>query len=96
MFSISAEINSEPEIFIPYISRGLLASLADAKPVMELIANELKNCSYTFAINCYALIDESKPIMWETTFLREVALMNFKKFNVESPPFNKIKVSEMM
>lgn len=89
---MKAEIGAVPEIFIPYISRGLLASLADAKPVMELISKELQNCSYSFVINCYALIDETKPIMYETTFLREVAMMNFKKFNVEMPPANKIRV----
>lgn len=90
------EFKGTPEIFIPYISRGLLASLADAKPVMELIASELKNTTYSFVINCYALIDESKPIMYETTFLREVALMNFKKFNVDSPPSNKIRSGLMV
>ena len=86
------EIGTDPEIFIPYISRGFLASITDAIPVMELISNELKNRTYNFAINTYALIDESKPIMYETTFLKEIAAMNFRRFNVDSPSIEKIRV----
>lgn len=85
------EVGSELEVFIPYISRGFLSSLADARPVMELISQQLKNSPYSFVINSYALIDETKPIMYETTFLKEIAEMNFKKFGVEMPPENKIK-----
>ena len=59
---------------------------------MELISNELKNRTYNFAINTYALIDESKPIMYETTFLKEIAAMNFRRFNVDSPSIEKIRV----
>lgn len=75
----------EPPVLIAYISRGLLASLADARPVMQLIADQLANANYQFIINTYALIDERIPIMLETIFLREVAAMNFRKFNVQSP-----------
>lgn len=92
--SFKKEMATEPEILIPYISRGLLSSLADAKPVMQLIANELKNRSYSFVINTYALIDDRMPIMWETTFLKEIANMNFKKFNIELPIDNQIKVKK--
>lgn len=91
--SFKSEIHSTPDIFIPYISRGFLASITDALPVMELIAAELRNSSYNFVINTYALIDESKPIMYETTFLKEIAAMNFKRFNVQSPNLDKIRVS---
>lgn len=74
-----------------YISRGLLSALTDAKLVMDLIAQEIDRTSYTIGINSYALIDESKPVMYETTFLREIAELNFAKFNVRSPAPAKVK-----
>lgn len=91
------EIQSEPEIFIPYISRGLLASLADAKPVMQLIADEVRKQNYSFVINTYALVDESKPIIYETSFLRELASMHFRKFKVDTlPPPKKVRTGLMV
>ncbi|KAF7493588.1 VWFA and cache domain-containing protein 1, partial [Sarcoptes scabiei] len=41
-------VDGEPEIFIPYISRGFLSSLTDAKSIMQLIANELIRSRYSF------------------------------------------------
>ena len=79
------------EALIVYISRGLLSSLTDAKLVMELIGREIDRTDYSIGINSYALIDESKPVMYETTFLREIAEMNFAKFNVRSPDPSKVK-----
>jgi hypothetical protein len=84
--------NMPSEALIVYISRGLLASLTDAKIVMELISEEVSKSNYTIVINTYALIDDSKPVMYETTFLKDIAEMNFKKFNVKSPDISKIKV----
>jgi len=79
-----------------YISRGLLSALTDARVVMELIAKEINNSyenNYSFAINSYALIDDTKPVMYEMDFLREIAEMNFAKFNVLSPDPTRITVS---
>ena len=58
---------------------------------MELIAKEVNRNSHSIVINSYALIDESKPVMYETTFLKEIAEMNFPKFNVKSPDPSKIR-----
>ncbi|CAG2118573.1 unnamed protein product, partial [Medioppia subpectinata] len=83
------ELNPSPsEALIVYISRGLLSALTDARLVMELIAKEINNSyenNYSFVINSYALIDDTKPVMYEIDFLREIAEMNFPKFNVLSP-----------
>lgn len=88
-----ADIDGNPsEALIAYISRGLLSSLTDAKLVMSLIADQIIKNSYTFVINSYALIDDTKPVMYETTFLKEIAEMNFKKFNVKSPDSSRIRV----
>ncbi|XP_027204800.2 VWFA and cache domain-containing protein 1 [Dermatophagoides pteronyssinus] len=94
--SFKEHIEMEPHVLIAYISRGLLASLADARPVMQLIADKLANSSFQFIINTYALIDERIPIMLETIFLREIAAMNFRKFNVQIPEQKSIRPGIMV
>ena len=42
---------------IIYISRGLLSSIAEAKPVMETIAIHNGRLHYKVVINTYAVID---------------------------------------
>ncbi|RWS12904.1 VWFA and cache domain-containing protein 1-like protein [Dinothrombium tinctorium] len=84
------------EALIVYISRGLLSSLTDAKIIMELISNELSKISYNLVINAYALIDESKPVMYETTFLKDIADQNFKKYKVKNPDKSKIRPGIMV
>lgn len=94
IFSLISKAQNEthPDALIAYVGRGMLASIMDAKPVMELISSRVMNNSYSVVINCYALIDETKPILYETSFLQEIAAMNFKKFKVPMPPANKIRV----
>ncbi|XP_054157249.1 VWFA and cache domain-containing protein 1-like [Oppia nitens] len=90
---------SPSEALIVYISRGLLTALTDARLVMEVIANEINKAydnNYSFVINSYALIDDTKPVMYEMDFLREIAEMNFQKFNVLSPDPFKIRPGMMV
>lgn len=77
---------------IVYVSRGLLSSLTDARAVMDQMANQLSTSKLSVMINTYALIDDSKPVMYETTFLKDLAEMNFKKYHVKPPHISKIKV----
>uniref|UniRef100_A0A915K0U1 VWFA domain-containing protein n=1 Tax=Romanomermis culicivorax TaxID=13658 RepID=A0A915K0U1_ROMCU len=65
---------------ILYISRGLFAQLTDGTSVMTAIAESNLKMSNKVQINTIALTDVSKAIMWETTFLRDVAAQNFQQY----------------
>lgn len=67
---------------ILYVSRGLLSSLTEAKSILQMIAKYTDHFHNDFVINTCAVIDESKPIMYETHFLRDIAEQNYNKFNV--------------
>lgn len=84
--SLRASTNGsrEGEALIVYVSRGLLSSIADARPVFETIANGHRTTGHRIVINTYAVVDNGKPIMYETSFLRDVAELNFRKYNVPS------------
>ncbi|XP_013403576.1 VWFA and cache domain-containing protein 1-like [Lingula anatina] len=72
------------DAMIMYISRGLLTSLTDAKDVMEVIAVENGKLGNKVVINTYAVIGDGKPVMFEKSFLENVANQNFEKYDVQS------------
>lgn len=80
-------VNDTATTVMVYVSRGLLASIADARPVLEIVARgveDLRKAGHGLMINTVAVIDESKPILFETQFLRDVAEQNYSQYNVES------------
>ncbi|XP_022246418.1 VWFA and cache domain-containing protein 1-like isoform X1 [Limulus polyphemus] len=87
---------NDSEALIIYISRGLLTSLAEARPVLETIANENHKIGNRVVINTYAVIDDGKPIMYEKTFLQDIAKQNFSKYNVLPPDPSDIKQGMMV
>ncbi|XP_077499250.1 LOW QUALITY PROTEIN: VWFA and cache domain-containing protein 1 [Amblyomma americanum] len=78
--------SKQAEALIVYVSRGLLSSIADARPVLETIASGHRTSGHRVVINTYAVIDDGKPIMYETSFLRDIAELNFVKYNVPGVP----------
>lgn len=78
--------SKQAEALIVYVSRGLLSSIADARPVLETIASGHRSSGHRVVINTYAVIDDGKPIMYETSFLRDIAELNFVKYNVPGVP----------
>ncbi|KAK8775913.1 hypothetical protein V5799_030742, partial [Amblyomma americanum] len=81
------------EALIVYVSRGLLSSIADARPVLETIASGHRTSGHRVVINTYAVIDDGKPIMYETSFLRDIAELNFVKYNVPGVPSPELRGS---
>ncbi|XP_066248264.1 VWFA and cache domain-containing protein 1 [Euwallacea similis] len=67
---------------ITYISRGLLSSLTEARSVLKVIAQQTDYIRWPIYIHTCAVIDELKPIMYETHFLRDIAEQNFTKHNI--------------
>lgn len=82
----SKDTSKQAEALIVYVSRGLLSSIADARPVLETIASGHKTSGHRVVINTYAVIDDGKPIMYETSFLKDIAELNFVKYNVPGVP----------
>ncbi|XP_014679119.1 PREDICTED: VWFA and cache domain-containing protein 1-like [Priapulus caudatus] len=70
------------EVLVIYVSRGLLSSIADAKVVMETIASANDRLRNRAVINTYALIDETKVIINEKSFLQDIADQNFDKYEI--------------
>lgn len=95
-----------------YISRGLLSTIADARPVLEAIASGHRTSGHRVIINTYAVVDgkcsfivdcepvvtsdlslaDGTPIMYETSFLKDIAELNFIKYNVPGVPSAELKV----
>ena len=69
---------------ILYISRGLLSSLTEAKDVLSVIARENGRLRNRVVINTYAMVEDGKPIMYEKTFLQNIAAQNFAKYLVDA------------
>ncbi|XP_060536991.1 VWFA and cache domain-containing protein 1 [Cylas formicarius] len=69
-------------IMIAYISRGLLSSLREARTVLKTVAQYTDNIKTAIVIHTCAVIDEMKPILYETHFLRDIAYQNFTKYNI--------------
>jgi hypothetical protein len=69
-------------VMILYISRGLLSSLTEAKAVLESIQQSSENITSPFVINTCAVIDESRPTIYETQFMEDVAFQNYNKYNI--------------
>ncbi|XP_046344826.2 VWFA and cache domain-containing protein 1-like [Haliotis rufescens] len=67
---------------ILYVSRGLLSSLTEARDVMDMIAIHNAQMGHKVIINTYAVIDDGKPIMYEKSFLQDIANQNFSKYDV--------------
>ncbi|GFR18765.1 VWFA and cache domain-containing protein 1 [Trichonephila clavata] len=70
------------EILVAYVSRGLLSSLIDAKQVLEIISEGNQKSKSHVVINTYALIDDDRPVMYETDFMQDIAQQNFKKYSI--------------
>ncbi|CAL1540838.1 unnamed protein product [Lymnaea stagnalis] len=68
---------------ILYVSRGLLSSLTEAREVMEVVAIHNAKTGHKVIINTYATIDDGKTIMYEKSFLKDVAYQNFAKYEVQ-------------
>ncbi|KAL4236844.1 VWFA and cache domain-containing protein 1 [Mactra antiquata] len=73
---------SKADGMIIYISRGLLSSLAEAQVVMSTIAYYNGKMDNRIIINTYAVIDCNKPIMYEKSFLQDIANQNYSKYTV--------------
>ncbi|CAG5123241.1 unnamed protein product, partial [Candidula unifasciata] len=67
---------------ILYVSRGLLSSLTEAKEVMDIVAVHNAKTGHKVIINTYAVIDDGKTIMYEKSFLKDVAYQNFARYEV--------------
>jgi len=80
------------QVSLVYISRGLLSSLAEPRRVLELIALGQMCLQGRLVINTYALIDDGKPIMYEKTFLQDVALQNYSRYNVSFVALDKLSI----
>ncbi|XP_076463028.1 VWFA and cache domain-containing protein 1-like [Babylonia areolata] len=68
---------------ILYVSRGLLSSLTDAREVMDVVSLHNARTGHKVIINTYAVIDDGKPIMYEKSFMQDVAYQNFAKYDVK-------------
>lgn len=69
-------------VMIMYISRGLLSSLTEARDVLDTIAYHNNKLHFNVIINTYAVIDDAKPIMYEKSFLQDIADQNYGKYDV--------------
>ncbi|KAB0801153.1 hypothetical protein PPYR_05507 [Photinus pyralis] len=79
----SSNISANESVMLLYISRGLLSSLTEAKTVLETISSMVDELDNKILINTCAVIDESKPVMYETHFLRDIAEQNYTKYNID-------------
>lgn len=89
----------QDDVLIAYISRGLLSTLAEAKDVLTTIYDENALTSQRVFINTYAVIDEMKSVMYERTFLQDVADQNYTKYLVEreiAVPIRRGKATSVM
>lgn len=68
---------------ILYVSRGLLSSLTDAREVMDVVSLHNAHTGHKVIINTYAVIDDGKPIMYEKSFMQDIAYQNFAKYDVK-------------
>ncbi|KAL8604767.1 hypothetical protein ACOMHN_017726 [Nucella lapillus] len=68
---------------ILYVSRGLLSQLTDAREVMDVVSLHNARTGHKVIINTYAVIDDGKPIMYEKSFLQDIAYQNFAKYDVK-------------
>ncbi|KAL1492905.1 hypothetical protein ABEB36_011074 [Hypothenemus hampei] len=78
----SSDLNENDITMVTYISRGLLSSLTEAKSVLKVMAQQTNSLGSPVYIHTCAVIDESKPVMYETHFLRDIAEQNFTKYNI--------------
>lgn len=70
---------------ILYVSRGLFSQLTEGSFVMSTIAEANLKMDNSVQINTFALMDTGKAVMWETTFLRDVAAQNFQQYSQSFP-----------
>ncbi|GAB0089868.1 VWFA and cache domain-containing protein CG16868 [Sergentomyia squamirostris] len=85
-FKLLAEIEAEiakGQFLFLYVSRGLLSSLADATEVLEVIAAGQKKLKKPVVINTIQVILDEKRIMYETQFLWDVTVQDYKKHKIE-------------
>ncbi|XP_050314411.1 VWFA and cache domain-containing protein 1 [Anthonomus grandis grandis] len=85
------KVEEGDSVIVVYISRGLLSSLTEAKSVLKVINEQTKNITFPVLLNTCAVIDELKPVMYETHFLRDIAEQNFTRYNIsyDYNPFRK-------
>ncbi|XP_055689667.1 VWFA and cache domain-containing protein CG16868 [Lutzomyia longipalpis] len=86
-FKLLAEIERSEGIsgqfMFLYISRGLLSSLADATGVLEVIAAGQKALKHPVVINTIQVVLDEKRIMYETQFLCDITLQDYRKHKIE-------------
>ncbi|CAH0562656.1 unnamed protein product [Brassicogethes aeneus] len=83
-------------VMVLYISRGLLSSLMEPKIVLEVIARYSENITTSMIIHTCAVIDESKSILYETDFLRDIAEQNYEKYNHSYKTLRRVKPGFML
>ncbi|XP_030748339.1 VWFA and cache domain-containing protein 1 [Sitophilus oryzae] len=76
------DFGEQDMVMVTYISRGLLSSLTEARSVLKIIAQQTEDIKLPVYIHTCAVIDESKPVMYETHFLKDIAHQNFSKYNI--------------
>uniref|UniRef100_A0A6B2EBJ0 Putative dihydropyridine-sensitive l-type calcium channel n=1 Tax=Phlebotomus kandelakii TaxID=1109342 RepID=A0A6B2EBJ0_9DIPT len=76
-------VTSLGQFMFLYISRGLLSSLADATAVLEVIAAGQKRLSRPVAINTIQVVLDEKRIMYETQFLWDITVQDYRKHKIE-------------
>ncbi|XP_059616034.1 VWFA and cache domain-containing protein CG16868 [Phlebotomus argentipes] len=77
-----SEIKSGQFMFL-YISRGLLSSLADATGVLEVIASGQRRLKNPVVINTIQVVLDEKRIMYETQFLWDITVQDYRKHKIE-------------
>lgn len=68
---------------VMYISRGLVSPLTEAKSVLEAIAHGQKQLDFPVIINTCAIVLDEKRVMYEKQFLKDVAVQNYTKYNMD-------------
>ncbi|KAH3694838.1 hypothetical protein DPMN_082279 [Dreissena polymorpha] len=96
MIATSLQQYNKEEGMIIYVSRGLLSSLTEAKDVMSTIAYFNGRMDNRIIINTYAVIDNNKPIMYEKSFLQDIADQNYTKYKVVSRSNSPIRPGQMV
>ncbi|XP_065584406.1 VWFA and cache domain-containing protein 1-like [Artemia franciscana] len=91
----SSSLDVEPIIL--YISRGLLMSLTERGSVLNLVARENQCLRGRVIINTYPVIDDGKPIMYEKSFLYDLAQQDRgRMFQSEVQPEYEIRRGQMI
>jgi len=78
-----AEDMAPADVMILYIGRGLSSSPVERKQVLTVISQENQRTPHHVIINTYAVIDDTRAVTYEWTFLQDIASQNFAKYQVD-------------